>query len=573
MLWVASQSYFFAEDFLSLQLFQQEGLGREQLTRSIFGHLIPGWILLQQTFSGLFGANWTAATVVIMLFHVLGAIALTRLLVAMQGRRWWHPLFTILFGCSLVMLNTAPWWAATTTIQVACAACISSWGCAVRYWRTGRVRHLLSLALMFGVALSLWEKSMVTCAYLGLFVLLVGLDDGALRQRLTTALRLWPVWLVMAVECLAVLAVYLRGNFINEAGETPGLRPVLEFLGLSLLHGFSPATSGMGYPSPGLFGSSSAAAWASNLVLLALVVWTGKRSARARRAWLWFLAVYVIGQSFVALGRVSVMGPEIAASILRYQLDATYLFLISAAVVITTLSGSRQSRSAQRTKIKPAVVIATLVVLGIVVLPTWAAALRNVVETSPGAAARGYAKNFQETYPKAAAETDGLLDQPVPGSLVQPDLYPWSLGSKVWPMLMEGVQFTRDPTRASVVDESGRVGPAVLTDLHPPQQGGCAQVGQVAQQILSAVRPQGDTMLAMSVNTPTSSKIALTATGHGGADLLGTGETFAVPAGESNLAVHVHVADLDGVKLTVLEGGPVCVSDVRLVTASAGPQP
>lgn len=577
--WVASRSYFFAEDYLFLQLFGQLPLDADLLTRSVFGHLLPGWILLQRTFGLLVGANWTVATVVMVASHVLGALALTRLLVALHGRRWWHPLVTLAFGCSLVMLNTALWWGATTSTQMACAACISAWGCAARYCRTRRVRHLLSLAVMFAVALSLWEKSMVTAAYLGLFVLVVGAGDETWRRRVGQALRLWPVWAVMAVECLAVLSVYLRGEYVDEAEVSPAPGAIGEYFWLSVTRGFSPATVGIGYPEPGFLGSPVAGVWVANLLLLALVVWTSARSRRARRAWLWFAVVFVLGHAFVAVGRVGIMGAETAALILRYQLDATYLFFIAAAVAVvgsTTRDrvGPRPTpagRQVPRAAVAGAISVALLVGVG-----TWWSSLTGLVAASPGPDARAYVETFRDTYPAANRERAGLLDQPVPQDFVQPDLYPWNLGSAVWPLLLDDLDFTRDPGQALAVDRSGRVGPVVLDDVTSPQQGGCAQPGQQPVPVLedaSWLRGTDDpVLLVMEVTSETGGVVGLRTTGPTGEDdVLGTGEVFEVPAGRSALAVHVRDGDVDRATLSVPEGGPVCVSEVRLATTSVEP--
>src|SRR5689334_8687759 len=68
--WLLSRSYFFAEDFTYLQIYHARHVDTELLREPIFGHLIPGFILLNKFFGSTFGADWAAAallTVVVQL--------------------------------------------------------------------------------------------------------------------------------------------------------------------------------------------------------------------------------------------------------------------------------------------------------------------------------------------------------------------------------------------------------------------------------------------------------------------------------------------------------------------------
>ena len=130
-------SYFFAEDFTFLALYQDVPVSADLLRTSIFGHLVPGFILINKFFGAWFGADWGVAAIATLAVQLGGTVAFARLLLALVGRRtWWVVWLTAAFGLSLVVLNTAPWWAATWTMQITMVAAVSAWGCALRYART-----------------------------------------------------------------------------------------------------------------------------------------------------------------------------------------------------------------------------------------------------------------------------------------------------------------------------------------------------------------------------------------------------------------------------------------------------
>ena len=176
--YLVSRSYFFSEDFTFLEIYRDTPVTADLLRTSIFGHLVPGFILVQKYFGDWFGANWTLAAFATVAVQLGGTVAFARMLLALVGRRaWWTLWLTAAFGLSVVVLNTAPWWAATWTMQITLAAAVSSWGCALRYERTRNWRYLVSLAVMYLVSVAFFEKAIVTSAYLGLFILFVGTRD------------------------------------------------------------------------------------------------------------------------------------------------------------------------------------------------------------------------------------------------------------------------------------------------------------------------------------------------------------------------------------------------------------
>ena len=223
-LWLLSRSYFTQEDFGELQAYHQRPFGSELLRTSVFGHLMPGLIMVERITGGWLHGSWAAASAITCGVQLGGTVAFARVLIALHGRRWWLPWPVAAFALGTIGLNTVSWWAATLAPQVAVMASVSAFGCALRYDAGHRLRHLGSLLVMFGLAVAFFEKSVVVSAYLGLFVLLVGTHDAAegWRERWRRVVSLWPVWLVLTVVSAADLAVYFHGDYLDEVGDPAG---------------------------------------------------------------------------------------------------------------------------------------------------------------------------------------------------------------------------------------------------------------------------------------------------------------------------------------------------------------
>ncbi|QBX55614.1 hypothetical protein EXE58_09215 [Nocardioides seonyuensis] len=460
---LTKRSYFFAEDFRFLAELHDGPIDADLLGYNVFGHFVPGLALGNHLFSQAFGTSWTAASVVILLFQLGGSIAFLRLLLALHGPEWWVPWATAAFSLSVVMLNNAVWWAATWTMGATTVCAVSAFGCAQRYFNTRRRRHLLSLAVMAALSFSFFEKSVVLCVYVGLFVLFVGgmSERETWAQRFRTALSVWPVWVVLAVVASIDLAIYQLGPYSESRSAPPGASLTAEYMLRALPEGSFTSVFGIVLPSVDPPGPSWLVPLVTSTILLLLIGWTSRRSRLAGRAWLWFLVCALVSHGFVALGRLSVLGVEQTAHMLRYQVDTNYLLLVTltialSAAVRTLAEDTRARLHGARAKIAAGLVL--------VLLPGWAASVRAISEDSPGRDADVYfsALRADGTPPKP------FLDVPVPDWVVPANQYPWNMPSRIFEQIDPGAETTVDPRGARAIAIDGKVHDVELQPLHGP---------------------------------------------------------------------------------------------------------
>jgi hypothetical protein len=488
-----------------------------------------------------------------------GTVAFTRLLVALRGARWWIPWVAGAFGLGILGLNTAPWWAATLSPQIAVVACVSAWGCAMRYDRSRRLRHLLSLLVMFGVAVSFFEKSVVVSAYVGLFVLIVGTHatDETWRQRVHRVRRLWPVWTVFVVVSAIDLAFYFAGDYLGEAGRPAGTAQTLEYLARSLPEGVLPSLFGAAHPTTGLPGPSWLTPLAATAAAGSVVLWTSLRSGLSRRAWLWFLLSAGLSQVLVARGRLSIQGTDAVVANLRYQVDPAYLFLVALTVALPAAMATVPAR--RRGRLALAAALAPLVAL-----PLWVDTVRTLSAESPGAYSRLHLHQLRESRLPAGTV---FLDMAVPEYLVPPAMYPWNLASTVYPIARPGVDVSHDPRGASWIAPDGSILPVRLHDITAPADPGCLLASDGPVEVvpppgadLEGVTPPLLLSLRHATRNPTSFVLAV---GPGDGPQRGYGADVPV-RGTGELAVPIELTATDAVHLQVTGAARLCLSDVRI---------
>lgn len=552
-------SYFFAEDFGQLTAYAERSLGPSLLQNSVFGHFVPGFMLVQHLVGSWFGVDWVATSVLTCLVQVLGTVAFTRLLLALRGRTWWLPWAVAAYALSVVGLNTVPWWAATLTPQLAVVTSVSTWGCFLRYDASRSMRHLASLAVMFTLSLSFLEKSVVTCAYLGLFVLVVGtgLAPTTWAQRVRHALGLWPAWAVLATLSLLDLAVYVTGGYLDESGPAAGAGETARYVLRTFPEGLFPSLIGAAPPVSDLPGPAALTPVVATAVVLALLVWTSLRSGLALRAWVWWLSCVVLSQLLVARGRLALFDADTMVTNLRYQVDAAYLFLIALAVALPAAVVTL--RRPVRRRVAVAAALAPLVAA-----PLWLQSVHTIARESPGRGSRDYLAAVRAGPPERP-----FLDLPVPEWVVSQQLYPWNMAHVVLPAAAPGVAVTDDPEGALWIRPDGTIAPLVLDDLTPPTATvQCVPSGPPVE----ILRPP--TELVDQAPVPVLLALHYTA-GTGGSvqlyvgrndvrkNIRTRGPAFELAA-EGQLATVIDPTHWNTVYLDVRGGAPVCVDTVRL---------
>jgi len=562
--YLIGRSFFFADDFLFLKMFEGEPWGAELFGRSVFGHMIPAYVLVQQSFGAWFGADWQMASVLIVLVQVGGTVAFFRLLTAMHGRVWCVPMTTAGFALSIVLLNNAPWWAATWTTGATIACALSAWGCAQRFALRRRVRHLVTFTVMLVLAVAFFEKSVALCAYVGLFYLLLGTrsETERARQRVSHAISLWPVWTIMVVVAGTDLAFYFRGDYLEEAGDPASFAVTLEYLARCLPEGVFPALLGIAYPSVTLPGPQVLTPVVASTLVGGVIVWSSWRSSLARRAWVWFLVCAMFSQLLLGRGRLGVLDLEGALYTLRYQVDATYLLLIALSVAVpAALKGGRETAVNRR-------LLFTVAAVAVLLIPGWVQSIRSISERGAGRVTDVYFASLRHD----RAPTSPFLDLPVPDSIVPKVFFPWNMTSVIHTQIHPDVRMTDDPRGSVRLTLDGQVVPVTLRAV--PRSSGekvCAEPDGPPVQLLEATglpvrAPEDPFILVADFASNGSSTVALTAsTAFGDMDFTGRQKTFEL-AGRARVAAAAMVPPFTAVSAQVVDGTTVCFLRSRLAT-------
>jgi hypothetical protein len=568
---MAAQSMFFADDLLYGSILTTEPLTSHLLLRSWFGHLGPGFIAVDWTFFRVFGANWAAAAAVIVAIQLAGTTALIRLLHAVRGRSWVNLGVAAFAVLSLAVTTQSLWWGAVLSNLLPLAASIATLGCFARWVRTRRARHLVAMALVFAVAVSFYEKSVLTAGYVALLSVLV-LDAGVpWRRRWRTTLDRWPAWLLLALIAGTDLAIYLSGDYMLEAGPAPGKRDLVTFLLFSLPEGLVPGLFGF-RPAALPAGFGVAILLVTNAVMLGVVVWSSIRSSRALQAWVFFAVGYLLNQGILGRGRVSMLGVHMG-TLLRYQLENVILCAVALAVALPALAPvvRRRIPALRPGRRSTAAVVAGLVA---VVAVQWWGSVRAEVDVAPGVATRSYVQNLRSSYDALQHSSPDVAFLPgdvVPNWLVYGAMAPYNRFDRVFPLLLPTARFTGDADRVLTVSDEGVARPSdFIAAADVPTAGACLTGGTpAAAWVARLARPLADGQWVIRLGFRAASDGTVTVTVDNdapGADLRMAIEPHAVTAGSTGLVAVAGSLPVHKLSIQFDGPGPLCLDSLRLGT-------
>lgn len=467
-LMISSRSYFVADDFLYGDILRTTPLSMDLLGRSWFGHLVPGFILLDWTFYRTFGLNWALASAMMAAVCAGATVAFVRCLDPVIGRKNIATVGGALFGLSLAVLFQSVWWGAVVTNLIPLAAGISTIGCLTRWARTGQLRYLLTMGLMYSVAVAFYEKSLLYAAYAGLWTILV-IDAGQpLRERVRLLVHRWPAWLVLGCISLTVLWVYTRGEYVQEWGDPATTAQTAQFVLRGAALGLVPSIFGADLEQfSSIFGAEIvgvsidklglAFAAIANLVLLAVVVMTVRADRRAWGPWIFAVLAILINQVPLAKARFQFFGVD-GGRLLRYQMDNAFVLLAVLVVVLTWyLTGKQEAPAISRAAPRRGILIACSAFGAVICLTLWVASGAKTVERAKGVASKTWNDNLTASLPPASGH---LLDGPLPENIAFAAMYPYNLISRVVPQVHPDVAIGADMHGGWAIGPDGSAGPA-----------------------------------------------------------------------------------------------------------------
>ena len=463
---VASRSFFYADDFLYANFFTSNDVSRAILLRSYFGHLVPGFVLLDTAFYRSVGMAWPLASAMMVFMNVGLTVASIRLLDATSRPRRMHAVAGVMIGLSLPILFLLTWWGAAVTNLVPLAAGISFLGCATRWARTRRARHLVAAFAMYGLALAFYEKSLLFSAFAVLWTVLVLDRDASLKERLQRFLSRWLLWLGVAALSLVVLFLYLSGDFRDESGTGPSWAVIGTFAARAVFLGLVPSLFGFDLQLSVWSEYVRVIAITTNVALFVVVVWAFRRVPRSASVFSFAVLVILLGQIPLAIGRAGIAGPD-GGRLLRYQIEGAVVLVL----VLTLMAGMLvdRPRAHRSTSAGRRIVAAFLVVGG---AAAWCVSMTESIRLSPGVSARQWATEARASLP--ASRPFKVVDGTMPGNFLYGWQYPYNMVSHALPLLFENAVVTADPDGALALGPDGAFRPFEMAESARVASDACA---------------------------------------------------------------------------------------------------
>ncbi|MFF0313027.1 hypothetical protein ACFYPH_00030 [Micromonospora sp. NPDC005252] len=336
---IASRGYLAADDYVLVTQSSESALTPGFLLTLYNNHFMPGGRLLTWLVTDAFGLTYWPYVLLMAAGQAVLSVAFYRLLrdLLRPSRLLLVPLGMFLF--SPLTLEATSWWAVGANMLPMQLSMVLAVGAQLRYVRTRRKRHLLSLALAVLLGLLFFEKALLVVPLVFLFTVCFLTDGGPVRSVLTTLRRWWPSWLVLTALVGAFAAVYLqRAESSVRRPESVGevLSFFTQLFGSTLVPGLLGGPwgwLGAGDGSP-VVAPPDLGRWISWAVFAALIVLTVKRDRRATRAWVLLGGYLIIATTLLAATRLGSVFSGVAGGVPRYVSDAVVVAAICVGVAL-----------------------------------------------------------------------------------------------------------------------------------------------------------------------------------------------------------------------------------------------
>ncbi|MEQ4302639.1 hypothetical protein ABNF97_14770 [Plantactinospora sp. B6F1] len=482
VLWRASittRGYLTADDFPIIGQADAGGLSPEHLFGLYNNHFMPAARLLTWATHRLTEYEYWPYASLMLIGQLVVSIAFYRLLRLLLPAGWALLWPLCLFVFNPLTLEDSAWWAVGINLLPMQLAMIVAIGAQVRYLRTRRTRHLVTLGASVVVALLFFEKALLVVAAVFLLTLCLYAPGGPLRAVLTTIRHWWPAWLVLGGISVVYLAGYLSASTSTLRAPVSAAEVgtfLQQFYGQSLPAGLvgGPWTwldASDGPAIVALTRTGEVVSWAIVAALVGCTVWL--RRAVAVRAWT-LLALYsALAGGLIGATRLGSGFSGVAGLVPRYLGD---VLLVAALCVGVALCGLRRAEPAGATEsagvrqsavdAEPAPMrrhpqaFATAFAVGLVLLV--GSSVYSGVDFGAdwqSKAGRDYLHTARADL--AAAEPGTVfMDQPVPEAVVPGLSHPWNLQSRFFAPLDEEPVFVTRARKLWIFDESGHIRPA-----------------------------------------------------------------------------------------------------------------
>lgn len=332
-----SSSGFVWDDIKNLRQAQVQGLSLSYLLEPTSGHFAPGHRLGDWVLHRAFGFEFAPAQALLLMGFALSLLLFHRILAELLRPGPGPLLFTLGYGVSMVHAGVTQWWASGLDRVPATIFSFLAILAYLRWHRTGHWPYLAVSVVSVPLGLLFYIKPVFVPVYLVLIRLLVLQPERPLRESFVETVREWRVWLLYTVTTGAVAAVYVS-QYPTELNQKVNADVVVRYLGILWSRVFVPNLFGIFVPKDDVSGIIWFAAVATQIVLVALIVWSVARRASAWRAWVFFTVTFLLNALVVGSTRIGYFPANAIAYTTYFNLEGVFLFFLAMA---TAVLGSR----------------------------------------------------------------------------------------------------------------------------------------------------------------------------------------------------------------------------------------
>ncbi|MEU9510302.1 hypothetical protein AB0D32_28930 [Micromonospora sp. NPDC048170] len=514
---IASRGYLGADDYVLITQSTESALTPGFLLTLYNNHFMPGGRLLTWLVTDAFGLTYWPYVLLMAVGQAVLGVAFYRLLRTLlrPSRLMLVPLGMFLF--SPLTLEATSWWAVGANMLPMQLAMVLALGAQLKYVRTGRKRHLASLALSVLLGLLFFEKTLLVVPLVFLFTVCFFTDGGPVRAVLTALRRWWPSWLTLTALVGAFASVYLvRSESSLRRPESPGelLSFLTDLFGSTLLPGLLGGPwgwLGAGDGAP-VVAPPELGRWIAWTVFAALVVLTIRRDRTAGRAWVLLGCYLILVAALLGATRLGSVFSAIAGGVPRYVSDVVVVAAICVGVALVGIARPSAAGDAPadvdhteaptdpEPEHRPApsrpdllgpvperyreVVTSGLLLLLVV-------AMFGTVWTTSRYSdewALKYGRSYLDTARiELASAPPGTVffDTPVPDGVVPNLSWPYNLQSRFFAAAGARPEFVHETENASVLDGLGRIQVATIqgSSIRPGPQEGCGYLVAAGQTV------------------------------------------------------------------------------------------
>ncbi|GLY02561.1 hypothetical protein [Actinoplanes sp. NBRC 101535] len=447
---IAHRGYLAYDDFPILSMADRNDPTPDYLFRLFNNHFMPGGHLLSWLALRFGGFGYGPFLALLVAGQAAVSVAFYRLLRLMLPATWTLLVPLTVFLFTPLTLEAGTWWAVGVNVLPMQLAMVLAVGAQVKYVRTRRPLHLITLGLSILLGLLFFEKAILAVALV--FLVTACLYGDGLWS---TVRRWWPSWLVLTGVSLAFLGLY-SALATSSVRRPSSVAEVLTFIGQAISHtllpgliggpwAWFPAGDGAPIASP-----PPAARWTAIVITAAFVAYTiWRRRTTASRAWLLLVFYLALVLGLLGATRMGSVYSAVAGSVPRYIADVAVVAALAIGVALCGI----QEREEKAAKIRMSPILLTG--LAALLLSSAFTGIRYGDEWAKKAG-RDYLANARADLATLPAGTV-FMDQPVPEGVVGPLSAPYNRQSEFFAPLPEGPVFVTQGRDIRVFDQAGHV--------------------------------------------------------------------------------------------------------------------